>query len=230
MEGSARRTRRMYRLHFPETHMAEADRSEGEYVSTPQGIFTASGVWFSATEEMLRDYAGPLFEHVPLAALLRRAVRWIRSAQVLTLWILPLLLFFLPPLAAALAALTFYAGWRVLSPSFATRIGAAVIGFLDKVVLQGLYYVFMLSLLAGQGRLVAVFVGLAGFVLLRWGLVERLVHPLLRRLWRTLYELPVPDQVLRAFIIRAALRHGASLPDLERMKRRILEVWNRKTK
>lgn len=207
----------------------EADRSEGgEYVNTPQGIFTASGVWFSATEETLRDYAGPLFEHVSLSVLLRRAVLWLRSAQVLTLWILPALLFFLSPLSAVLVALAFYVAWRVLSPSFATRLGAAAIGFLDKAVLQGLYYVFALSILAGQGRLVAVTVGLTGFVLLRWGLLERLLHPLLRRLWRSLYELPVPDQVLRAFIIRAALQHGAELPDLERMRRRILEVWNRK--
>ncbi len=205
----------------------EADPDEGAYVSTPQGIFTASGVWFSATEEALRRYAEVLFDHVPLAVLLRRAERWLHSAQALAVWMLPLLLLVLPPLAAAGAALTLFIGWKVLSPSFVSRVGAAVLRVLERPVVQGLFYVFMLSIIAAQAQYAALGVGIAGFVLLRWGLVERALHPLVRRLWRSLYALPVPDQVLRAFMMRAAMRHGVSLPQLDRMEHRLFDLWYR---
>lgn len=190
----------------------EADPDEGAYVSTPQGIFTASGVWFAATEEALQRYAADLFERVPLPVLLRRAERWLHSAQALAVWVLPFVLLVLPPLAAAGVALTLFIGWKVLSPSFVSRVGAAVLGVLGRPVVQGLFYVFMLSILAAQARYAALGVGIAGFVLLRWGLIERVVHPLMRRLWRSLYALPVPDQVLRAFMLRAAMRNGVGLP------------------
>lgn len=200
---------------------------EATYVSTPQGIFTASGIWFGATEESLRAYAGPVLEHVPLGALIRRAERWVRSPQVFTLWLLPLALLMLPWWAAAAVALAFYAAWACLSPSLASRWAAAVAGWLNTAVVQGLFYVFVLSILAAQDRFAAVGVGLAGFVLLRWGLVERALRPLVRPVRRVLYDLPAADQTLRAFIIRAALARDLPLPELERMKRRLFEAWTR---
>lgn len=196
-------------------------------MSTPQGIFTASGIWFSATEESLRTYAGPVLEHVPLVALIRRAERWVRSPQAFTLWLLPLALLTLPPWLAVAAALAFYVGWAVLSPSVASRWAATAAGWLNTAVVQGLFYVFVLSILAAQDRFAAFGIGLAGFVLLRWGLVQRALQPLVRPLRRTLYDLPAPDQILRAFIVRAALEHDIALPELERMKRRLFEAWTR---
>jgi hypothetical protein len=44
-------------------------------------------------------------------------------------------------------------------------------------------------------------------------------RPALDVLRRPLYTLPVADQVLRGFVLRAALRHGIELPQLERLKR-----------
>ena len=99
-----------------------------------------------------------------------------------------------------------------------SEAAAGVVRLLDVVFAQGFYYVFMLSLLASRGEMAALGVGLGGFVLLRWGVLARLSHPLVGRIWRSLYALPVPDQVLRAFIIRAALKHGLSLPQLDRLE------------
>ena len=203
------------------------DTSGADFVSTPQGIFTASGTWFSATEETLRAYAGSVLEHVPLGVLIRRADRWLHAPLVVTLWALPALLGLWTPLLAAGAALVLFVGWKALSPAVASRWATAVVGWLGAVWLQGLYYVFTMSVLAGAGRYAATAVGLAGFVLLRWGLVGRVAAPLVRVLARRLYALPLPDQVLRAFIVRAALTHGVPLPELERMERRLFEKWSR---
>ncbi len=204
----------------PEAHVREAF-----YVSTPQGIFMASGFWFAATEEALRSYAAPVLEHVSLRALLRRAERWLRSPQLLALWALPLLPVVLGPWAAGGLTLALYVLWSVAGPSLPSRHVARVWGWLDHVVLQGGYYVFVLSMLAAQGRYAAMAVGLAGFVLLRWGLVQWALGPLVRPLQRALYDLPVPDQVLRAFILRAALEHRVEVPQIERMRRRMQQRW-----
>ncbi len=197
-----------------------SDPEQTFFISTPQGVFTASGYWFQATEEMLRSYAGPVLERVSLEELLRRAVRWLRSPQVLALWALPALLMVLSPLAAVLATLVLYAAWGVLSPSLASRHVARLWGLLDNVFLQGLYYVFMLSIVAAQGQYAAMAAGLVGFVAFRWGGVAWLLRPLLRPVQRALYALPVADQVLRAFILRAALEYGVDLPQIERLKER----------
>ena len=176
---------------------------------------------------MLRDYAGSVLEHVPLGALIRRADRWLHAPLVVTLWALPALLGLWTPLPAAGAALVLFVGWKVLSPAVASRWAAVVAGWLGAVWLQGLYYVFTMSVLAGAGRYAAMAMGLAGFMLLRWGLVGRATAPLVRVLARRLYALPLPDQVLRAFIVRAALTHDVPLPELERMERRLFEKWSR---
>lgn len=191
------------------------------FADTPNGIFTSSGVWFHVTEAALESYAAPVLAHEPLPVLLARAERWLRSAQTLTVWLLPVLLLVVPPLSAVLAALTFFVGWRALSPAFTSRAVDTVLRGLDLVLVQGLYYVMMLSFFAAREQFVLVGLGLAGFVLLRWGLVDRLVQPLVRRLWASLFPLPAADQVLRGFIIRAALAYGVALPQLDRMEETI---------
>lgn len=206
----------------------EFDTQEAAYVDTPNGIFTAAGVWFHTTEEALRQYAEPVLARVPLPSLLQQAEVWLRSDQTLVLWVLPLALLLVPPLPAALGALTLYVGWRGLSPSFVSLALLRVFRLLDRVWLQGLYYVLVLSVLAGAAQHAALGLGLGGFILLRWGVVARLTQPLVRRLWASLYSLPVSDQVLRAVIIRTALKYRLSLPELDRMEREIHRHMGRK--
>jgi hypothetical protein len=40
--------------------------------------------------------------------------------------------------------------------------------------------------------------------------------------------MPVPDQVLRAFIIRAAMAHRIALPQLDRMEGQISDTFRRR--
>ena len=203
-------------------------RAETEYVDTPQGIFTASGVWFRTRVAWLDAYAGAVLEREPLARLLADAALWLRTPQVLTLWFLPLFLWFFAPLQAALGAIVLYLGVATLGPSFVSRRLLGLLRVLDVVLLQAFYYVFMLSVLAAQERLVAVWVGLGGFIVLRWGLLEMATKPLARLVTRSLYALPVPDHVLRALILRAALRYDVALPEIAQIEREVLATIHRK--
>lgn len=199
---------------------------DASYVDTPYGIFTAEGIWFHIREDGLRRYAAALLDDIALEQLLQRAALWLRSPQIVTVWMLPVALWFLPPVAAALLIPGLFMTWRVLSPSMVSEMAARVADWLDVPVVQGLYYVFVLSILAAQGRYTALTVGLVGFVLLRWGLIERAIKPLVQPLIGSMYTLPLPDQILRAFIVRMALNRRLSLPQLDAMQQDILDTWN----
>ncbi len=188
------------------------------FLDTPVGLVTPSGVRFRTTRALLEEYAGPVLEAVSLEALVRRAEVWLRGGGTLAAWALALFLLPLPPLGAAALALTLYLGWETLSPAFVSRRGAAVLRVLEMPLVQAALYVAVLSTLGARGELAAVGVGLAGFVLIRWRLLGAALGPLVRLLRRPLFTLPAPDQVLRAFVLRAALRHGVSLPQLDRLR------------
>ena len=199
---------------------------DAAFVDTPYGIFTAEGIWFHIREEGLREYASDLLDEISLEQLLQWAALWMRSPQIVTLWMLPVALWLLPPLGAALVGIVLFMAWKVASPSIVSETAVRIANRLDIAVVQGLYYVFVLSILAAQGRYSALAIGLVGFILLRWGLVERALNPLIQPLLRALYTLPLSDQVLRAFIIRMALNRRLPLPQLDAMQKDILDTWS----
>jgi hypothetical protein len=131
------------------------------------------------------------------------------------------------PLPAILSAVTIYVGWKGLGPSLVSLGIGRFLDILDKVWLQGVYYVGILSYLAAQEMYVGVLVGLLGFVFLRWGLVGKAAGPIVRVIWATLYELPIADQILRGFILRTAMKYRVSLPQLEKLEKQILEMFSK---
>lgn len=202
-----------------------SSRAEVAYVATQKGIFTETGTWFAATEESIKRYAAGVLAVRPLSRLLADADVWLRSPMIAALWSLLVFLMVLPPVVALMAALTMYVGWGIVGPSFVSRMGARLFRLLDMVLLQALAYIVLLSLLAGAGAMGGVWIGLGGFIALRWGIVQRLVDPLLRPIHRSLYALPVPDQILRAFIVRTALKHRIDVPQIREIERSIRDKW-----
>lgn len=188
-------------------------KRESSYVDTPQGIFTDALIWFRTREAWIQEYAGAVLEHRALGRLLSDAAVWLRSPQTLALWMLPALLVSISALHAALATVLFFAAWQALGPSLVSRGVLPALRILELVVLQALVYVGTLSWLASEDRIAAMAVGLAGFVLLRWGVLRMAFRPLTKMAWRALYRMPVADHVLRAIIVRNALRHRVTLAD-----------------
>lgn len=199
------------------------------YVSMPNGLVTASGRWYHIPEEAVREYAGPVLDHVSLDTLVRWAELWLESPRTVTLWAVPPLLWGLPNGWAIGAALGVYLTWMVGSPAM-PRIGAVrVVAGLQKIALQGTYYALVLSVLAVTGQLTAVGLGLGAFVLLRWRVVDFFAQWVHSKIHRRLYPLPVNDQVLRALIIRAALKYRVSVPQVDVLTNNILENWGTRT-
>lgn len=203
----------------------KSSRREVQYVPTDRGIFTETGTWFAATEEEVEAYADGVLRERPLQQLLTDADLWLRSPTALALWALILGLLVLPPVPAALASIVIFAGWTILGPAGVSLVGLRIMRVADSVILQALAYVAILSLLARGGAMASMWVGLAGFIAYRWSLVQRVIEPLVRPLHRSMYELPVPDHVLRSIVVRWALKLRISIPQIEEVERSIRMKW-----
>lgn len=209
-------------------HTETSEEESGVFVDTPMGLFTASGLWFHTSRSLVAAYASPVLAVVSLPTLLHQAEVWIRSPLTLALWMLPLLLLWQAPLAAAFATLVFYIAWSIVSPMGVSLSLISVIRVLALVPVQLVLYVVVLSYLGQQGAVPAVVTGLAGFILLRWGAVSWAIAPLLIWPHRWLYSITPADQVLRSCIVQHARRHQVALPELDAMEARIIEIMNHK--
>lgn len=205
--------------------LLRSSRRDLAFVSTEKGIFTETGTWFTATEDDISEYAGAVLKVRPLPRLLAEADLWLRSPQILAVWSALPLLHVLPPVAGVLATATCYLGWAVVGPSFVNLASVPVLRVADHVLLQGAAYVVVLSIWASAGAFGAVWGGVLVFVLLRWGIMERLTRLLEKPMQRSLYHLPVSDQVLRAIIVRSGMKHGVKLPQIEEMEQKIRQKW-----
>lgn len=199
------------------------------YVDTPYGMVTASGRWYHIREEDLLTYAGDVFDHVSLEQLVRWADCWIDSPRTVALWSLPVLMWGLPVTWAVVATLAVYCGWALVSPAIPSTRVAWVVSGLSSPLVQGAYYAAALSLFAMGERFAVVGIGLLAFVLFRWGLVGWVARLGLRPVQRWLYPLPITDQVLRALILRAALRYRVSVTQVDALTAEILENWGTRT-
>ena len=195
--------------------------SDDGYVDTPQGLFTASGLWFHTTEKLLADYAGDVFDHVSLEKLVQQAAYWIRLPEIAALWSLPLWLFLMSPWLALTATFGVYLVCCAVGPGLAHPALSPLLKWMDHPVPQAAVYAAVLSVFAVGGQIWPVVIGLAAFVAFRWGLVRRAVMPLLRPLLTEYYRPSVPDHVLHALIHHTALRYDVSLPATDRIKRAI---------
>jgi len=208
-----------------ETDPSASEEESPSYVDTPYGLLTAAGRWYHIPEDDLRDYAGAVLDHVSLDRLLVWADAWVDSPRTITLWLIPLLLWAVPPLWATGAALALYLGWSLVSPAWPSVGAARAASGLSHAIAQGVYYGAVLSVLVTLGKYAAVGVGLAAFILFRWGVVAWISRRVLRPLQRQLYPLPVTDQVLRGLIVRAALKYRVSVPQVDALTSDIIDNW-----
>ncbi|MEL6615882.1 MAG: hypothetical protein AAFQ43_09100, partial [Bacteroidota bacterium] len=184
------------------------------YVDTPVGLLGRGGTHFHTTEALVEEFAGPLLEKEPLATYVDRAEAWLEAPRALAVTLLPVWLALMPWPLAVVATFATFGLWALASPALASRAAVAVVRVLAHPITQAAILIVALSLLAREGQVGAVWAGLVTFVVFRIGLVERLLGPLVAKSQARLYPLPVPDQVLRAFLTRGAIRHGVSLPGL----------------
>ncbi len=212
------------------TPVSDRDGTTGSYVSTPMGIFTERGIWFHVPEESLRAYAGDVLDTVSMDTLVEWASVWLRSPRILTLWLLPAILWATAshgwsPAVGAILAAGLHVTWTVFGPSMVSTKMVRVMGWMENVLGQALAYLFALSALAAAGAHAETVIGLTGFVALRYGLVDRTASFLTKPVRTAIYDLPLPDQIFRAFLIRIALNHRLPLPQVDDLASEMLEKW-----
>lgn len=198
-----------------------------DYVDTPAGIVSAGGVQYHTTEALLREFAGPVLDRTTVGALVRGADAWTEAPRaVAAMVLLAALAAFSVPTAVGLA-LTAWVAVALVGPGMATPLGVPALRVGASAGVQGLVYALGLSAYAAAGMMPAVWTGLAAFVLLRLGVVGRLLAPVLAPVLDRLYALPPPDQMLRSLVVRTAIRDGVSLPVLADAEARVRAFWKR---
>lgn len=199
-----------------------------DYVELPNGIFTADGVWYHTSETLIMEFAAGVLKRKPLRELLADATVWLNLPVTATAWLLPVFLAATEAPMAALAGLFTWIFLALITPFAVFPSLVRSVRWMSHPIGQGFFYVAMLSYFAAGDEFAAVGTGLAGFILLRWGLMDRLLLPLVRMMPTPGPDLPRPDHVLRNLIVRTALKFGVDLPETARMEHRILEIWNRR--
>lgn len=200
------------------------------WVELPEGILTADGVWYHTREEDLRNFAPEVIEHYGISVLLGRSDSWGKLPITATLLALILLLLVVSPWLAAFYSLAVFLLLSALSP-FVVFFGLIpTVSRLNHPIVQGLGYIAVLSFLAANTQMVALAVGLIGFVVLRLQFVTRLISPLSARFHKAMSPLSAPDLILRNVLIRASLKHGFDAGELSKMQERMLDIMNYRKK
>ncbi|MEL7362153.1 MAG: hypothetical protein AAFN13_08780, partial [Bacteroidota bacterium] len=117
------------------------------YLDTPLGLVTVEGVRFHTTEALVREYAAPVLDKVPLAVLVRRALDWLDLGRTVALCVLLPLVVYTHPLVAAVMTLLVYVGTEVLAPASPSRPVAEAVRWLRSPWVTAIPYVVVLSVL-----------------------------------------------------------------------------------
>jgi len=200
------------------------------FVELPEGIFTSDGFWFHTSTSDLEQFSPETLQKVGLSDLLQKAGDWSKLPITLSLWVLPLFLASFELWQAITLTLFVYVSMAVMTPSVVIYGATRAVNWLNNPIVQGLFYVTILSYFAQTEAKYLLLAGLIGFVLFRWHIITKLSQPLVDVLRKPLSSLPVHDQILRNLIVRAAQKFGAPLAELDRMEKRVLEIMHYRRK
>jgi hypothetical protein len=131
---------------------------------------------------------------------------------------IPLLLYTSIPVACGLGLVLFVL-WKSIAPALGNGWLDQPLRLLSSVAVQLVGYVVAMGWLGATGNYQALIAGLVAFIMIRWQLLDYLLNPVISRLHRRLFLLPVPDQMLRAVIHAAAIRLRIPLPQFPSMAR-----------
>lgn len=191
------------------------EQVKDSFVDTPRGIFAANGLWFRTTLESLREFAGEVLEKEPVEMLIEKSAVIYRSARSVGLWALIVSLVAAPPWIAIIVSLLTYVSWSFVRKSVGGHGIFQVLKILENVGVQLVVFAAALIWLAMWPDIAKVVVGLLGFILYRWNIVDMLLKPLVERS----DKIPsVPDQILKAVIVQSAIKHRISLDYLKKME------------
>jgi len=192
-----------------------ADQEKDSFVDTPRGIFAANGLWFRTTLNSLEEFAGEVLEKEPVEALIEKSAVIYRSPRTVGLWTLIIsLLLVSPPISVAISIASYFI-WSFVRKSVGGNGIYQILNVLENVGLQVLAFAAALIWLAMWPDIAKVVVGLVGFIVYRWNILDMVFRPLIEG---SNNKAGVPDQILKAVIVRSAIKHRISLDYLKKME------------
>ena len=193
------------------------DTGEGKsttYIDTPNGIITENGTWFRTTEDSLREFAGELVDHEPVQRLLSSADLWLAFPANLSLWLIPIALWQLNPFIATGSILLLYILLKISGPFYTSHSLSFIPSLINRLELQAILYFFFLTILLQSGLYSTAIFGFILFVLFRWGVVKKILDPILKAINGKIYKVSYEDKVLRSVIVKKSMKYRTTLKEV----------------
>ncbi|MFU8858812.1 MAG: hypothetical protein ACNA8K_00175 [Cyclonatronaceae bacterium] len=198
------------------------------YIETPVGIFTPAGNWFHTSGEAVEQFVPGLLNRKPLSELIRDAEVWIRSADNLSILLLLILLVTSGLVPAITVTAVFLPLWHIAKSGAFSRLITVFLRLIDIEIVLLLLAVGPLSWLGMEGFYYELLAGLAGFIILKFGLYRRFID--------YLYELlnggaiPLNDRLFRMVLVKHAMAFGIRTDEVAEMDKNIRELINKRKK
>jgi len=193
------------------------DTGEGRsttYIDTPNGIITEKGTWFRTTEDSLKEFAGELLDHESVQKLLSSADLWLSFPSNLSLWLIPMALWQLNPLIATGSIILLYMLLRISGPFYTSHSLSFISSVLNRLELQAILYFFFLTILLQSGVYSTAILGFILFVLFRWGVIKKMLDPVLSAINGKIYRVSYEDKVLRSVIVKKSMKYRTTLKEV----------------
>ena len=192
------------------------------YIDTPNGIITEKGTWFRTTEDSLKEFAGELLDHESVQQLLSSADLWISFPSNLSLWLIPAVLWQLNPLIATCSIILLYMLLRISGPFYTSHNLSFISSLLNRLELQAILYFFFLTILLQAGQYSTAILGFILFVLFRWGVIKKMLDPVLNAINGKIYKVPYEDKVLRSVIVKKSMKYRTTLKEVNDIESSIM--------
>ncbi|MCA1803090.1 MAG: hypothetical protein LC662_11580 [Rhodothermaceae bacterium] len=198
------------------------------FIETPVGIFTPAGNWFHTSTSAIKQFVPGLLKKKPLNELIRDAEVWIRSADNLSILLLLILLVTSGLITAVTVVAIFLPLWHIAKSGAYSRLLTVFLRFIDIEIVLLLFAVGPLSWLGMDGHYYELFAGLAGFILLKFGLYRRFIDYLYNMLNGD--AIPLNDRLFRMVLVKHALANGIRTDEVAEMDKSIRELINKRKK
>lgn len=196
------------------------------YIETPVGIFTPSGNWFHTSGEAIEQFVPGLLDKKPLSELIRDAEVWVRSADNLSILLLLILLVTSGLIPAVTVVAIFLPLWHISKSGAFSRLLTVFLRLIDIEIVLLLLAVGPLSWLGMEGYYFELLAGLAGFIILKFGLYRRLVDYVYERINGG--AIPLNDRLFRMVLMKHALAYDIRTDEVAEMDKSIRELINKR--
>lgn len=198
------------------------------FIETPIGIFTPAGNWFHTSTEAIERFVPGLLRKKPLNELIRDAEVWVRSADNISILLLLVLLLTTTLLTTITVLVIFLPLWHIAKSAAYSRLVTVFLRLIDIEIVLLLLAVGPLSWLGMTGQYPELLTGLAGFIILKFGLYRRLTD-----YFYTTFNgdaPPLNDKLFRMVLAKQALAHGIQTSEIGEMDKTMREFITKRNK